>query len=118
LKHRFGIIGRRALLGGFLAAQALAGTQTQAAAVTQGGAPGTIAFAHVNVVPMDSQRVLPDQTVVVENGRIARLGANVAVPPDARVIDGRGRAFLSPGLADMHSHSDTKRDRRATPTSW
>lgn len=110
LKHRFGIIGRRALLAGFLVAQALGGTRTQAAAETQAVAQGTIVFVGVNVVPMDSQRVLPDEAVVVENGRIVAVGANVAVPAHAQVIDGHGRAFLSPGLADMHSHSDTKRD--------
>jgi Amidohydrolase family len=98
----FGIVWR-ALLAGLLAAPALA-------AQTQGPAPGAIAFVHVNVVPMDSQRVLSDATVVVENGRIVSVGANVAVPPDAQVTNGRGRAFLSPGLADMHTHSDTKRD--------
>ncbi|MGB6604643.1 MAG: amidohydrolase family protein [Steroidobacteraceae bacterium] len=100
----FGIL-RRALLAGLLAAPALA-AQTQEAR-----APGAIVFVHVNLVPMDSQRMLPDETVVVENGRIVRVGVNVAVPPGAQVmIDGHRRAFLSPGLADMHTHSDTKRD--------
>ena len=29
---------------------------------------------------MDAQRVLPNETVVVENGRIVSLGASVVVP--------------------------------------
>ena len=72
-------------------------------------APAT-AFVHVNVVPMDRERVLQDQTVVVQNGRIASIGAQVAVPKGANVIDGHGTAYLSPGLADLHTHSETKSD--------
>lgn len=63
------------------------------------------AIVQVTVVPMDSDRVLPAQTVIVRAGRIAEVGpANrTVVPPDATVIDGRGR-YLMPGLAEMHAH--------------
>ncbi|MEX2159092.1 MAG: amidohydrolase family protein [Dehalococcoidia bacterium] len=65
----------------------------------------TTAFVDVTVVPMDSERLLEGQTVVVADGRIAAIGpvAAVAVPDGAAPIDGRGR-FLMPGLADMHVH--------------
>ncbi|HEY6895581.1 MAG TPA: amidohydrolase family protein [Rhodanobacteraceae bacterium] len=65
---------------------------------------------HVNVVPMDRERVLRDQTVVVADGRIVSLGSRTATPKDATVIDGHGTAWLSPGLADLHTHSETKQD--------
>ncbi len=68
------------------------------------------AFVNVNVLPMDSDRVLRRQTVLVENGRISAIGASIAVPKQARIIDGHGSAFLSPGLADMHTHADTAED--------
>ena len=68
------------------------------------------AFVHVNVVPMDRERVLRDQTVIVEGDRIAAIGRDVAVPAGASVIDGKGTAYLSPGLADMHTHSETRND--------
>ena len=68
------------------------------------------AFVHVNVVPMDRERVLRDQTVIVEGDRIAAIGRDVAVPASASVIDGKGTAYLSPGLADMHTHSETRND--------
>ncbi len=71
-------------------------------------APAT-AFVHVNVVPLDTERVLWDQTVLVADGRIAAVGRRLAIPTNARVEDGKG-AFLSPGLADMHVHSDTRED--------
>lgn len=68
------------------------------------------AFVHVNVIPMDSDRVLKDQTVVVEHGTITAIGTSISIPQNARIIDGRGELFLSPGLADMHTHSQTRDD--------
>jgi imidazolonepropionase-like amidohydrolase len=64
-----------------------------------------IAIVGATVVPMDRDRTLPNQTVLVRDGRIAAVGPSdsVAVPPGATVIDGRGR-YLAPGLADMHVH--------------
>lgn len=74
--------------------------------------PATTAFIAVNVLPMDSERVLPRQTVLVRDHKIAAIGPSVSVPPGAQVIDGNGNAFLSPGLADMHTHSDTSEDMK------
>jgi hypothetical protein len=71
----------------------------------------TAAFVHVNVVPMDRERVLTDQTVLIENGIVSAIGRDLQVPPGAQVIDGAGQ-YLSPGLADMHSHSDTREDMK------
>ena len=64
-----------------------------------------IAFVNVTVVPMDEERVLPGQTVVVVGSRIAQIGptSSVMLPAGALKIDGRGD-FLMPGLADMHVH--------------
>lgn len=71
-----------------------------------------IAFVDVNVVPMDTDQVLRHRTVLVRNGRIEAIGASLSVPKDARIVDGHGRAYLSPGLADMHTHSDTAADMK------
>jgi imidazolonepropionase-like amidohydrolase len=61
------------------------------------------AFVGVNVVPMDTERVLANHTVLVEDGRITALGpsAQVKIPAGAVRVDGRGQ-YLMPGLADMH----------------
>ena len=70
------------------------------------GAPdGVLAFVNVNVVPMDSERVLRRQTVLVRDGRITVLGAanQVRVPTGALQVEGAGK-YLIPGLADMHVH--------------
>ena len=64
-----------------------------------------VAFVNVNVVPMDRERVLTDQTVVVENGKITAVGpaARTTVPANALRVDGRGK-YLTPGIAEMHGH--------------
>ena len=41
--------------------------------------------------------------VLIENGKIAAVGPNVPIPPDAKVVD-LGRATLLPGLIEMHDH--------------
>ncbi len=67
--------------------------------------PGLTAFTNVSVLPMASEAVLADQTVVVADGVIVAAGAaaDVEVPRGATVIDGAGR-YLMPGLAEMHAH--------------
>jgi imidazolonepropionase-like amidohydrolase len=64
-----------------------------------------VAFVNVNVVPMDAERVLSDQTVIVRGAEIVQVGpaAKVKVPAGALRIDGRGK-YLMPGLAEMHGH--------------
>lgn len=63
------------------------------------------AFVGVNVIPMDVERVLGGQTVIVRDGAVAEIGPmlEIGIPDGARVIYGRGR-FLLPGLVDMHAH--------------
>lgn len=65
----------------------------------------TTALVGVNVIPMDRERVLENQTVVVNNGVIAEIGdaRRVKIPAGALRIDGKGK-YLIPGLADMHTH--------------
>lgn len=64
-----------------------------------------LAFVGVNVVPMDVERVIENQTVLVSHGRIVAIGAADAVtPPEgAEVIAAEGK-YLMPGLAEMHAH--------------
>jgi imidazolonepropionase-like amidohydrolase len=63
------------------------------------------AFVNVNVIPMDRERVIENQTVIVRDGRIAEIGpANKIKAPDGAMrIDGAGK-YLMPGLAEMHGH--------------
>ena len=68
-------------------------------------APQIAAFVKVNVIPMETEVMLENQTVIVEGDRITAIGPTdeVTVPEGAQVIDGHG-AYLMPGLADMHTH--------------
>jgi adenine deaminase len=68
-------------------------------------APAAIAFVNVNVVPMESERILPAQTVGVQGDRIREVGPADAidVPDGALQIDGCDKCLM-PGLVDMHGH--------------
>lgn len=72
---------------------------------------GPVAFVNVNVIPMNDERVISNQTALIENGLIVRIDDvdNVALPPDSLIIDGRDR-YLMPGLADMHVHIKDEND--------
>jgi imidazolonepropionase-like amidohydrolase len=76
------------------------------------GASVLTAFVDVNVLPMDSERVLRHQTVIVEGDTIIEIGAarGIKVPADATKIDGGGSRYLLPGLADMHTHVEEWND--------
>jgi imidazolonepropionase-like amidohydrolase len=88
-----------------------------AAAVVAAEPVDGFAFTNVNVLPMDGDRVLRDQTVVVVDGRIAALGpaSSTAVPAGVTRVDGRGR-YLIPGLAEMHGHLPNQVGEQATNT--
>ena len=65
----------------------------------------TLAIRDVTVIPMDRERAIPGQTVLIAGERIVRIGpsGDTPVPPGTRIVDGAGQ-YLIPGLADMHIH--------------
>jgi len=67
--------------------------------------PPVVAFVGANVVPMDRERVIENQTVIVRDGRIAEIGpaGQVRVPAGALRVEAAGK-YLLPGLAEMHGH--------------
>jgi imidazolonepropionase-like amidohydrolase len=88
---------RRALIGTAFLGLAAAGEPAAQERVT--------AFVDVTVVPMDRERSLPGQTVLVRGDRIVEVGpaSGVKVPAGATRVEGRGK-YLIPGLAEMHAH--------------
>jgi hypothetical protein len=88
-----------------LIAIAIAGAE--AAVAWQSSPPRVLAITNVSVIPMDRERVLPHETVIVRDGRIAAVGPSdhVDIPARAQRVDGSGR-FLIPGLVDAHVHYD------------
>jgi hypothetical protein len=81
------------------------GLKLAAEAQRETSASVPVAFLNVNVVPMDTERILERQTVVVRDGRIADLGPadSVEIPADAERIEAEG-CYLMPALADLHTH--------------
>lgn len=71
--------------------------------------PAATAFLHVNVIPMDRERVLEDQTVLVEDGRLTQIGPSKAVKlrRGIRRIEAKGM-YLIPGLIDAHVHLESQ----------
>ena len=63
------------------------------------------AFIDVNVIPMDTARVVEHQTVVIVDGRILSMGdtATSKIPAGVNRIDAAGQ-YLIPALNDMHVH--------------
>jgi len=64
--------------------------------------PSVIALKGATLVTV-THGTIPNGTIVIRDGKIADVGANVAIPAGAEVVDVTGK-FISPGLIDCHSH--------------
>jgi cytosine/adenosine deaminase-related metal-dependent hydrolase len=100
---------RSAALGLAFGALAWGGLALAAPGPETKTAPPSILFRDVALVPMDAERVVLRQSVLVSGGRIVAIGKDLAAPTGAKIVQGRGR-FLAPGLADMHVHAANGRD--------
>lgn len=71
----------------------------------QAGPGPVVAFTGANVIPMDTERILRDQLVLVVEGRIVSIEDADAgnIPEGSRRIDASGQ-YLIPALCDMHVH--------------
>jgi len=83
----------------------LAGAAIAAAAA--GASPAAaqdraIAFTGARILTMAGEAV-EDGTLVIKDGKILAVGANVAIPADAERRDAKGRVIM-PGIVDTHSH--------------
>lgn len=83
----------------------LAGAAIAAAAA--GASPAAaqdraIAFTGARILTMAGEAV-EDGTLVIKDGKILAVGANVAIPADAERRDAKARVIM-PGIVDTHSH--------------
>ncbi|MGH8079034.1 MAG: amidohydrolase family protein, partial [Lysobacter sp.] len=95
------------LLGLAIGAAAPATPSTAAAVETQPA--GTWVVRDVTVIPVDTDEVLAHRTVLIRDGKIAKIlpqGAKAKIK-DAQVVDGSGK-FLLPGFVDAHVHIATE----------
>lgn len=86
-------------------ALSLAGALMAALAAPVAQQTPATAFVGANVITMERDGVLRDQTVIVRGGRIEEIGPSgkVTVPAGSTRVDAAGR-FLMPALAEMHAH--------------
>jgi len=68
--------------------------------------PEVVAFKGATVWTSGPAGNLEKATVLVERGKIVAVGADVAIPAGAKVIDCTGK-HVSPGIIDCHTHIAT-----------
>jgi imidazolonepropionase-like amidohydrolase len=64
-----------------------------------------LAITHVTVIDMTGASPAPDQTVLIEKGKIVALGSSdsISIRPGATILNATGKVLI-PGLSDMHVH--------------
>jgi Amidohydrolase family len=66
-----------------------------------------VAIAGVNVVDVEGNRIVEDQTILIDDGRITTVSASAkspaGLPEGTLVIEAKGK-YVIPGLWDMHIH--------------
>src|ERR1041385_1709708 len=89
----------RTLLAAFAGSALAAQLSAQAAPTASPPVrPSAFAITNATIVPVTGSRIASG-TVVIQDGKIAAVGASVPVPAGAQVIDGKG-LFVYPGLID------------------
>lgn len=63
----------------------------------------TIGIKNINVLHADVTHFIPNQTVILKDGKISNISDSPEVDPSLTYIDGKGK-FLIPGLVDTHVH--------------
>jgi imidazolonepropionase-like amidohydrolase len=76
--------------------------ETQVDGQAQSRGPRVVALRGGTVYTV-TKGTIPNGTVVLRDGKIAAVGANVEIPAGAEVIDASGK-HITPGIIDAHSH--------------
>ena len=66
--------------------------------------PASVIVKGATVWTCGPQGKLENADVLIQKGKITKVGANLSAPADAVVIDGKGK-HVTPGLIDAHSHT-------------
>ncbi|MGN6148541.1 MAG: amidohydrolase family protein, partial [Rhizomicrobium sp.] len=73
------------------------GLLASGAAIAQSPAPSNATLIQHGHVYTVGAGTLNDADVLIENGKIAAVGSNIAAPPGAKIIDAHGKP-VTPGL--------------------
>lgn len=80
------------------------GANTQVVDISQfSPVTGPVAIKNVNVLTPNSEAFIAEQTVIIEDGVIKKIGDSLEISTQLTVIDGSGK-YLIPGLIDSHVH--------------
>ena len=77
---------------------------TEAWRAPEPGAPAVVLVKNATVWTSAARGTLEHADLLVRGGKIAAVGAGLAAPAGAIVIDGTGK-HVAPGIIDAHSHS-------------
>ncbi|MCW3051529.1 MAG: amidohydrolase [Chthonomonadales bacterium] len=61
-----------------------------------------LAIRNARIIPVQGA-VIENGTLLIENGKIKALGANIAIPAGTTIVDGTGKVLV-PGLVDANAH--------------
>lgn len=64
---------------------------------------GKLAIKNISVLSVDSESMIPNQTVLINGNLIESIGDSISISEDYHIIDGTGK-YLIPGLIDSHVH--------------
>jgi imidazolonepropionase-like amidohydrolase len=95
------VMRRFLILGTLLVLLPVAGNRIQGQAGQ--AAQARIVALRGGTVLTVTKGTITNGTVVLRDGKIAAVGANVTIPAGAEIIDTTGQ-FVSPGIIDAHSH--------------
>lgn len=93
---------RCVVTGAMLSVVAVHAPGAQQGAATSRGPSGVVVIRGGTVLTMNGP-ALRGATVLLRGGKIAAVGANVTIPPDATVVDASGK-FVMPGLIDAMTY--------------
>ncbi|MGH7656003.1 MAG: amidohydrolase family protein [Gemmatimonadaceae bacterium] len=79
---------------------AVAAQAQQATTASKNAPPTLIKNATIMTV---TKGTMQNTDILLENGKIARIGKNLSAPAGATIIDGTGK-YVMPGIIDPHSH--------------
>ena len=86
-----------------IAVMLLACASTAASQATVPSATGATLIRNATVLTVTKGK-LENTDVLIQNGKIAQIGKNIAAPAGAKVVDASGK-YVMPGIIDPHSHT-------------
>ncbi len=81
-----------------------------------GSLAGSVVIRAGTILPVDGAPIA-DGAVLLQDGKIAAVGAHVPVPPGARIVDAGPDAVVTPGFLDCNSHLGLGSERGALAMS-